>query len=260
MMYEEARLPLSPMQDNIMPANDQPPPPLLELPAAIKGENLDAEASGIVSRAGSAVPTEESCSPFAYFTDVKSSGGGGRSPSSVLFSKRGEADLEADLGDGSTPEMTPEASLRSDSPQCASSVDELETDDQLVEDSSTGTSTDVVSTTLQVTATTLQVDKDAESAIHALLALQREPSPTNGRSRGSSPEPFRRRPSSPSLGRQGAIHKGGSEASRFFCKFPRCGKAYASTDAVRKHCRQRHLDWLRRQGHGCPALYCRWED
>ena len=28
---------------------------------------------------------------------------------------------------------------------------------------------------------------------------------------------------------------------------------------VRKHCRQRHLEWLRRLGHGCPALYCRWE-
>ena len=46
---------------------------------------------------------------------------------------------------------------------------------------------------------------------------------------------------------------------RFFCKHPGCGKGYASTDAVRKHCRQRHLEWLRQQGHGCPALYCRWE-
>ena len=33
--------------------------------------------------------------------------------------------------------------------------------------------------------------------------------------------------------------------SRFRCKFPGCRKLYASTDAVRKHCRKRHLEWLR---------------
>ena len=33
--------------------------------------------------------------------------------------------------------------------------------------------------------------------------------------------------------------------SRFRCKFPGCHKLYASTDAVRKHCRKRHLEWLR---------------
>jgi len=110
------------------------------------------------------------------------------------------------------------------------------------------------------------VDKDAESAIHALLALQREPSPKDDPEPGS-PEPDYHRPLSPNPARLGVISKGiqkgggaGPEASRFFCKFPRCGKAYASTDAVRKHCRQRHLDWLRRLGHGCPALYCRWEE
>ena len=48
--------------------------------------------------------------------------------------------------------------------------------------------------------------------------------------------------------------------AKFLCKFPGCGKGYASTDAVRKHCRQRHLEWLRRLGHGCPALYCHWGD
>ena len=104
-------------------------------------------------------------------------------------------------------------------------------------------------------------DKDAESAIMALLALQREPSPPADPSRDSSPE-RRRRPASPgglTLSRQSSICKPDT-ASRFYCKFPKCGKAYASTDAVRKHCRQRHLDWLRRLGHGCPALDCRWED
>jgi len=45
---------------------------------------------------------------------------------------------------------------------------------------------------------------------------------------------------------------------RFFCKYDGCGKGYASTDAVRKHCRQRHLEWLRALGHGAPSLYCSW--
>jgi len=56
-----------------------------------------------------------------------------------------------------------------------------------------------------------------------------------------------------------ALRSGGyTDELRYFCKYPECGKGYASTDAVRKHCRQRHLEWLRRLGHGCPALYCSW--
>ena len=35
-----------------------------------------------------------------------------------------------------------------------------------------------------------------------------------------------------------------------------CGREYASTDAVRKHARQNHPDWLKEQGQGCPSLYC----
>lgn len=54
------------------------------------------------------------------------------------------------------------------------------------------------------------------------------------------------------------VNKGDGEV-RFFCKHPGCGKGYASTDAVRKHCRQRHLEWLRRLGHGTPHLYMRTE-
>ena len=34
-------------------------------------------------------------------------------------------------------------------------------------------------------------------------------------------------------------------STRFQCKFPDCGREYASRDAVRKHCRIRHLSWLR---------------
>lgn len=53
---------------------------------------------------------------------------------------------------------------------------------------------------------------------------------------------------------------------RFQCKYPECMKMYSSTDAVRKHCRKRHLEWLRKldlmAAHDRylpkPALYCRW--
>lgn len=53
---------------------------------------------------------------------------------------------------------------------------------------------------------------------------------------------------------------------RFQCRFPGCEKLYASRDAVRKHCRKRHLDWLRHLDELAvcernlpkPSLYCRW--
>ena len=37
-----------------------------------------------------------------------------------------------------------------------------------------------------------------------------------------------------------------------------CGKFYASTDAVRKHCRKRHTEWLGQLEMSKPELYCRW--
>lgn len=50
-------------------------------------------------------------------------------------------------------------------------------------------------------------------------------------------------------------------SARFFCRFPGCDKGYASTDAVRKHCRQRHLQWLTSFGEKRgPGLYCRWDE
>lgn len=242
MMDEDARFPLSPVRDNVL-AGSESPPPSMELPAAFKGENHEADTSLAPSRAGSAVPTEESRSPLTQLPENSPVGSAGvRPPSAELFFKG--AALDPGSGEGTTTE---EEGSRSDSPPCAlPCIDDLEADAPLQD----------------VVVGAPVVDKDAESAIHALLALQREPSPqTDTQSRGSSPEPYRRRPLSPNLVRQSAIQKGvGPDASRFFCKFPRCGKAYASTDAVRKHCRQRHLDWLRRLGHGCPALYCRWED
>ena len=46
----------------------------------------------------------------------------------------------------------------------------------------------------------------------------------------------------------------------FTCKHPGCGKAYNSSDGVRKHCRVVHRDWLSSlSGYG-PESYCSWED
>jgi len=252
MMDEDGRDPLSPMQDNVLAGREPPPAISVELPAAFKGENIEADSSLAPSRAGSAVPTEESRSPLTRLPENSSSGnGGGRPPSAELFYK-GEA-LDAELEE----ETTTEGGSRSESPPCAPPcLEEMEAEP--LEDAEAPEAEEVT----DAAALEVSEDKDAENAIFALLALQREPSPqADFDSRGSSPEPQRRRPLSPNLVKQSAIQKGSAaEASRYFCKFPRCGKAYASTDAVRKHCRQRHLDWLRRLGHGCPALYCRWED
>ena len=141
-----------------------------------------------------------------------------------------------------------------------------------------------------------QVEDDAtkdesaedEDAVMALLSLQRNPSvvdlhrvtSTTELSRaastadlsGGTASPRREgvgdkrwRSASPldfaAPSRGSPVPKPGADGeSRYFCRHPGCGKGYASTDAVRKHCRQRHLEWLRRLGHGCPALYCRWGD
>jgi len=251
MMDEDGRFPLCPMQDNILAGSEPPPSISVELPAALKGENLEADTSLAPSRAGSAVPTEESRSPLTRLPENASTGSGVRPPSAELFYK-GES-LDAELVDGTSTEE----GSRSESPPCEPpSLDDLEGEELPDEEEEGG---------LFHSAAILEVsvDKDAQNAIHALLALQREPSPlAEDRSRSSSPEPSRKRPLSPWEGAKScAIQKGAAvDASRYFCKFPRCGKAYASTDAVRKHCRQRHLDWLRRLGHGCPALYCSWDD
>jgi len=110
-------------------------------------------------------------------------------------------------------------------------------------------------------------ETDAHGAIEALLSLQqihRTSRPAHSDSllhqRGPG-HPASRAPSPALLGL--ALHGGIMKTDpsiKFYCRFPGCKKGYASTDAVRKHCRQRHLEWLRRLGHGCPALYCRWEE
>ena len=49
-------------------------------------------------------------------------------------------------------------------------------------------------------------------------------------------------------------------ASHFYCKHPECGKSYGCPDAVRKHCRKKHSDWLKKLGAASgPSGYCRWD-
>ena len=46
-------------------------------------------------------------------------------------------------------------------------------------------------------------------------------------------------------------------ASHFFCKHPECDKSYSCPDAVRRHCRKKHPEWLGRQPVDCgPSAYC----
>jgi len=47
---------------------------------------------------------------------------------------------------------------------------------------------------------------------------------------------------------------GGAHGRLFVCR--KCHREYASTDAVRKHARQSHPEWIRSQGSGSPSLYC----
>ena len=48
-------------------------------------------------------------------------------------------------------------------------------------------------------------------------------------------------------------------ASLFTCRHPGCGKTYSCPDAVRKHCRREHSDWLRSLPDLGPTTYCSWE-
>jgi hypothetical protein len=116
------------------------------------------------------------------------------------------------------------------------------------------------------------VELQRSASTSELGFISREASTTNLSSQGNaSPRGERvgdkRRAPSPfgsdyaSVSRHSPVPKFANEGeTRYICRYPQCNKGYASTDAVRKHCRQRHLEWLRRLGHGCPALYCRLGD
>ena len=51
-----------------------------------------------------------------------------------------------------------------------------------------------------------------------------------------------------------AKHMRSHPAETFTCN--QCGREYASLDAVRKHARQNHPEWMGAMGRGSPSLYC----
>ena len=92
-----------------------------------------------------------------------------------------------------------------------------------------------------------------EDMVHALLAL------SQGRL-APTPAPRRAKRASSSTAAGPLKRRGVADrASQFTCKHPGCGKLYGCPDAVRKHCRKAHYDWLRSLGPVGPAGYCSWE-
>ena len=110
----------------------------------------------------------------------------------------------------------------------------------------------------------------AEAAVFSLLDLRQgsvavaapPPQPARPQSRPAPRAvPAPRPPPKSSLGGGGVVKRRGIAdlATQFVCRHPVCGKAYGCPDAVRKHCRKEHSDWLRdRPNHG-PEGYCSWE-
>jgi len=107
----------------------------------------------------------------------------------------------------------------------------------------------------------------AEAAVLLLLELRQgsvaTPLPQPGRVLPlfqPVPKAVPTRRASPNSSLEGVKRRGIADtASRFTCRHPGCGKAYSCPDAVRKHCRREHQDWLRRLAYGAPSQYCTWE-
>ena len=271
---DRERSPLEPVKDNILLVAGEPPP--LELPDPLKGpqaiedepEELmqEAEPDDDETSAETLSLSLPSCSSSSAGTVLAASDEAlvhmPRSQPLAMPMKRDSTDMQTERSD---------FGLSSSAPAFASSAPAF-----------------AVSHPASLTVKRNE-DDGAASAIQALLALQRDDSPGRAPQRSwstlSDGEMSLGRvlsdsrtacldacPASPALSAQslderpawpaslvGGSKQGGKDgAARFYCRFPKCGKGYASTDAVRKHCRQRHLEWLRRLGHGCPALYCRW--
>jgi len=239
---DEVRCPLSPVQEpNLLAAGTAPPP--LELPPGdlIKGENQEGQEGRprTVSRAmdtpGAPPPvTFSDAAPPNAITPITAP------PDVCVASDEGGASSMLSPYEQTSPpgELIERrnSDLDDDAGTVPASVKEEEEEESCSSD---------------------------EDAVMALLSLQRVPSAVEpldtmtppasvgGKRRAESPADYGMRHSPvPKLTEHGG-------ESRYFCRYPGCGKGYASTDAVRKHCRQRHLEWLRRLGHGCPALYCR---
>ena len=107
--------------------------------------------------------------------------------------------------------------------------------------------------------------EEGEAGAALLLSLTDPASLLLGLQRGAPPDspavgPLRKTeaaaPGSAPQKRRGVADR----ASHFYCKHPDCGKSYGCPDAVRKHCRKKHPEWLRRLGASTgPAGYCRWD-
>lgn len=98
-------------------------------------------------------------------------------------------------------------------------------------------------------ATSAQAAASSAEAGAAAAMLRREAP----RARPASP----RAPASANsqLKRRGVADR----ASLFFCKFQGCNKSYGCPDAVRKHCRKQHSEWLRSLGNAGPSSYSYWD-
>jgi len=279
----DIRMPLSPVAEPNLLSDV---PPALDLPDVFKGENVEAEA-GVPSRTVSrSTPTpttlgdhsEHDCSPASegsanVITPIQV-------PPEAMQGSLG-APLTTDTAATQSPDSERDwdtGYARAKPPDDRQS-DNSDNDDTLV---------------CEAVEEDAQAEESAEDedAVLALLSLQRVPSVVDMETRTASISDLSRVASTADLcfdsvgtasprgerageKRRAASPYGGDYAqalrdspvpkfaagdgdSRYFCRYPNCGKGYASTDAVRKHCRQRHLEWLRRLGHGCPALYCRW--
>lgn len=95
-----------------------------------------------------------------------------------------------------------------------------------------------------------------EEGVNLLLAFQFQQD--GGFPRAAEFEPMPRRPCRATPPRAQKRRGVADRASRFACNFPGCGKAYGCPDAVRKHCRKKHSEWLRSLGSVGPAGYCSW--
>ena len=96
-------------------------------------------------------------------------------------------------------------------------------------------------------------------ALPGSLVLQPPARPRSRPAPRAVPAP--RPPSKSGLGGGGVVKRRGIAdlATQFVCRHPGCGKAYGCPDAVRKHCRKEHSDWLRQRPNLGPEGYCSWE-
>ena len=102
-----------------------------------------------------------------------------------------------------------------------------------------------------------------EAAVYSLLDLRHpvRQQPRPALRAAPAPRPPPKITPKRSQGGSGVVKRRGigDLATQFTCRHPGCGKAYGCPDAVRKHCRKVHADWLRERTSLGPQGYCSWE-